>query len=169
MLKLIDVSVAFFPDVSSTFAKTMCRSLGGKKRTAPLKMIPMRIANAFFDVQILFPPLNVVSLCRFCFLSLCPGRVYLPQVHFWFLLGSPYHSERSRCYWLRITLDHCRIRQHQNSFCSNRLIEVSALLVCTSTQMWSPLQLLPILHCSWWCLRDLVLCNEIFAWLVVRL
>ena len=42
-------SVAFYPgNVSCAFSKTKCRSLGGMKRTKPLKMIPLCIVSASF-------------------------------------------------------------------------------------------------------------------------
>ena len=143
---LTDASVAFFPGcVSCAFAKTKCRSLGGMKGTTPLKMIRLFMVSASLCFWILFHLLNIVSNCRFWYGSLCPGRVCLFQVQFWFLLGLPDHSERIRCYWLRSTLDCCRICLRQNSFCSKHLHGVYALLVCTSIQSRNPLDLLPIL------------------------
>ena len=144
---LTDASVALFPGcVSCAYAKTKCRSLGGMKETTPLKMIPLCIASASFCCS------NPFSASENCFQwpllirfiitwkSLC-----LLHAQFWFLLESPNHSERSRCYWLRRILDRCRIRLRQNPFYSKHQHGVSALLLCTSSHSWSPLELLPLL------------------------
>ena len=99
-------------------------------------------------VWILFSLMNIVSNCGFWFVSLCPGRVCLFQVQFWFLFGSPNYSGRSRCYWLRSTLDRCPICLRQNPFCSKQLHGVSALLACTSNLSQNLIELLPILWSS---------------------
>ena len=136
-----DVSHALLPKPSVVI-------LGGIKGTTPLKMSPLCMVSATLCRSNLFLLLNIVSNCPFWFVSLCPGRVCLFQVQFLFLLGSPNHSRRSRCYWLRNTLNRCQIRLRQNPFCSKHMHGVSAPLVCTLIHSRSPLELLPILWFS---------------------
>ena len=142
---LTNGSIAFFPGCGPCFfAKIKFRSLGGMKGTTPLNMIPLCMVSASPWWSNPFN-WNIVSNCWIWFVSLCPGRVCLFQVQFWFLIGSPKHFKRGRCYWLRSPLDRCQINLRQNPFCSKHLHEMPALLVCTSTHNWSPLELSHIL------------------------
>ena len=103
--------------------------------------------------QFIFLLFESVSAYKHCFklpLSialLCPGRACFFKIQLRFLLWSAKHSERSRYFWLQSTHDRCRVRRHdhQNSFCSQHLLGLYALLVCTSIQSLNPLELLPVL------------------------
>ena len=143
---LTDASVAFLPEcVSCDFAKSKCRSLGAMKGTTPRKMIPLCMVSVSLCCSNTFSaPEHCFQLALLIRFVMSWSSLFVP-ISVWFLHGSPNHSERSRCYWLRSKIDRCRIRLRQNPFGSKHLRGVSALLACTSTHSWNPLELLPIL------------------------